>query len=58
MQEERRYHHDKNSFDEPDLANRTEKIPMILIVVQGGPRTLETVVKSINKDVFVVEYDI
>ncbi len=51
LQEERRYDHDRNSFDETD---RTEKIPMILIVVQGGPRTLETVVKSINKDVPVL----
>ena len=34
--------------------NKKEKIPMILIVVQGGPRTLQTVKESIDKDVPVL----
>jgi hypothetical protein len=35
-------------------GNIDEKIPMILIVVQGGPRTLQTVYESINKCVPVL----
>ena len=53
------YYEEQKHLKSPESINMNEtslneKIPMILIVVQGGPRTLQTVVESIDKDVPVL----
>ena len=47
--------HSDDENDEPDEDNnRNETVPMILIVVQGGPNTLLTVEQSLKQNVPVL----